>query len=307
MAMALSLQTLVACGCEPMARSQSPARPAAEVPPVAPEVASPRAPVARESGRGPRLIAIAAGEFELGDDELDQEERPAHRVSVAAFSIDLTEVTVRDYKECVDLGGCKPPTSTVFWPDITEETAAFYSSACNKLTDGDKSDHPMQCVDWLEARTYCMWAGKRLPTEIEWEYAARGTDGRRYTWGSQEPSTLLANVCDSECLGWAKANGRSWKHMFTSSDGFPTTAPVQSFPGAVGPNGLYEMAGNVWEWTSSHFTESYEPDARVKETRVIRGGGWTDDKPGTLIAANRSGTRESIRMPYLGFRCAKSP
>jgi serine/threonine-protein kinase len=151
-----------------------------------------------------------------------------------------------------------------------------------------KENHPINCVDWNQATAYCEAQGGRLPTEAEWEFAARGTEGRKYPWGNSEP--------DAES-----------KALFGKTD--RGTAPVESYGGGVSPFGLLNMAGNVWEWVE----DMYAPypggtqnnwKGEAGQQRVFRGGGWYGDADG-MRAANRSKLSPAVRVNGLGFRCAR--
>ena len=178
------------------------------------------------------MVAVPRGEFFMGcnekvDKECDYDEKPGRTVSVKAFFIDRTEVTVEAYAECVKAGECsKSPTHRY----------------CNWGKRG-REKHPINCVDWNQASKFCAWKGKRLPTEAEWEKAARGYDGRKYPWGNQRV------ICDYAVV--ADCGGR--------------TQLVGSKLTGASPYGAVDMVGNVWEWTDSWGDES------EREHRVVRG------------------------------------
>ena len=218
----------------------------------------------KEPGSTPSgMVKVPGGTFLMGDDE-----RPVH---VDPFSIDPTEVTVDAYAECVRAGRC------------TEPSDRSVSSYCN-WGYGDRGQHPINCVDWNQARAYCAYRGKRLPTEAEWEKAARGTDGRKYPWGNETVSCRLAVWGDGQS---------------TDGCGRHSTWAVGSFEAGASPYGALDMAGNVWEWTSDWYS-----DERVY--RVYRGGGWGNANPASLRASLRYWGSPSRRYGGLGFRCADS-
>jgi formylglycine-generating enzyme required for sulfatase activity len=233
---------------------------------LAADAGTPRAgaSLADAAEHGP-MIRIPAGQFVMGSSR--PEERPAHRVSVAAFEMDATEVTTGAYQVCVAAGRCKP---TVTW------------KTCNLAQPG-KERHPINCLDWSQAEAFCKWAGKRLPTEEEWEYAARGTDGRSFPWGNALPD---GRVC------WKRAAGKQG------------TCPVATFPTGDSPFGLHDMAGNVWEWTASGFSRSHS-SKRGATLKVNRGGGWGDVDPASLRATTRGRWNPEEGADVLGFRCAR--
>ncbi len=211
------------------------------------------------------MVHISGGTFTMGArSRVDLKNDPARRtVTVAAFDLDANEVTVSDFAACVDSGACPPATST-------DQPRCNYGHS-------DRSNHPMNCVDWNQAGTYCHAQGKRLPTEEEWEFAARGgAEERTYPWGTAEPSHQL---CWS---GLAKRDG---------------TCPVRTF--VAGAYGLYDMAGNVSEWTSSLFSTDR------KDARVVRGGGWPDARALDFRGAYRDAHAPSNKDSDLGFRCAR--
>jgi formylglycine-generating enzyme required for sulfatase activity len=213
----------------------------------------------------------------MGSEEFDSE-KPAHQATVATFVLDRTEVTVAAYNGCVNAGRCTQRTS-VDLPGITEDVRTKASAYCNGGKDG-RSNHPMNCVDWNDATAFCSWAGKRLPTETEWEYAARGAEGRKYPWGYSEPADQLC---------WKRSNG---------------TCSVGSFPSGNTPQGLVDMAGNVWEWTASNYCP-YPSKSCTNAALVYRGGSWSNDNAPYVRGALRSDYEPGFRSYLLGFRCAR--
>ena len=238
---------------------------AAPTPPPSP---TPVAPTPSPSGACPNGMAlIPAGTFWMGSPEGSGEadEHPQHLVSVGAFCMDRTEVTVNAFASCVSSGTCAPATSS--------------DDDCNANFSG-RGNHPINCVDWNQADAYCTSRGGRLPTEEEWEYAARGTDGRIYPWGSDAPGNQLC---------WNRSNG---------------TCEVGAFPPGNSPFGLFDMAGNVWEWTSSPY-RPYSGGSVDRTLRVFRGGGCGLNVPSGVRAANRDGNAVTGRSFNLGFRCVR--
>ena len=197
-------------------------------------------------------------------------------VTIAAFCLDVTEVTVADYAACVKRDGCEAKgtdTELVFGKDQGSE-------GCNAAIEG-RATHPMNCVDWAQAGQFCSANGKRLPSEAEWEWAARGgTKGRAFPWGKALPTTQLC---------WFKGIDRR------------STCPVGDFPEGRGFFGHEDLAGNVMEWTSSPFDPEEDPS---HGERAVRGGSWatTDERWLRTKAADRA--EPSTRISMLGFRCA---
>ncbi|MEW5867933.1 MAG: bifunctional serine/threonine-protein kinase/formylglycine-generating enzyme family protein [Chloroflexota bacterium] len=226
------------------------------------------------------MVLIPAGEFQMGSKNGGGDEKPVHTVYLDAYYIDVHEVTNARYAECVAAGECTQPGS-----------GSNYGNAAY-------ADHPVVNVDWNQARAYCQWRGGRLPTEAEWEKAARGgLEGMDYPWGDETP------ICEKGAKNGAQ---------FSGCDG--DTVPVGSF--APNGYGLYDMAGNVWEWVQDWYLESFygssprdNPTGPVSgEYRVVRGGGWGGS--GALLSANRGWSAPSSRSGNLGFRCVatvKSP
>jgi formylglycine-generating enzyme required for sulfatase activity len=140
------------------------------------------------------MVMVPASAFFMGSDERDVEndERPAHKVRLDAYCIDRTEVTVAAYAECVTSGACSGGWNSNEWADISKSDRATFDSLCNGRVPASRGQHPANCVSWMQAHDFCGAEGARLPTEAEWELAARGTDGRRYPWGDAEPTESVA-------------------------------------------------------------------------------------------------------------------
>jgi formylglycine-generating enzyme required for sulfatase activity/serine/threonine protein kinase len=249
------------------------------------------------------MVRVPGAEITLGSDEGPSEEHPAHTVSVHAFCIDLTEVSVAEYKLCVAKKGCPDGHAQAEWSGIGKDERATWSAFCNEPR-ADRADHPMNCVSFDDAAAYCRWAAKRLPTEEQWEYAARGSDGRAYPWGHEPPSPRRANGCDDGC---AKAVGRmtdSIARRLAGDDRWQSTSPTGAFPEGVGPFGTFDMAGNVAEWVDAPFC-NYGQSACGTAARVVRGGSWVSELPAALRASARAKASPAARHVEVGFRCAK--
>jgi formylglycine-generating enzyme required for sulfatase activity len=230
------------------------------------------------------MVYVPAGEFTMGSDEGGSDEQPVHTVYQDAFWIDKYEVTNAQYRACVEAGACDEPS------DIAYYAANYYAQ------------HPVVYVRWPQAEAYCQWAGKRLPTEAEWEKAARGTDGRTYPWGNTFDGSKL-NFCDKNCsFFWNDAS---------VDDGYAFTAPVGSYPAGVSPYGALDMAGNVWEWVADWYDPGYYSQSSGRNPhgpgsgveRVLRGGSWSSTAPYV-----RGATRHwaySVHPDFVGFRCAR--
>ena len=206
------------------------------------------------------MVEVPSGDFFYGcnakiDRQCFDNEKPGGKKSTGKYSIDKYEVTVEIYKPCVDAGRCTEP---------------IVGGYCNWGTS--KIKHPMNCITWKQAKTYCHWSNKDLPTEIEWEKAARATGRQKYPWGNEniDPDRLkfFANIVGSE-------------------DGYKYTSPVGSFEAGKSPYGAFDMVGNVWEWTKSPGIKN--------NSYWIRGGGWKASGDGFQEA------RVSVRKTKLGF------
>ena len=222
---------------------------------------------------------IPAGMFLMGDTMSDNiRSQPVHGVQVSAFCMDRTEVTVAAWRSCTS-PSCLPPNTggTCNWGAV------------------ERDNHPINCVDWVQARTYCQLRGGDLPTEAQWEYAARGTDRRLYPWGSTPAPS--AQVC--------------WSGVRFSGG----TCPVGSFSAGNSPFGLFDMAGNVREWTIDWYgaytgsTDSYvlDPTGPVAGSRrVNRGGAWNSSVNIFLFSPRRDDNSPAGRSDLVGFRCARA-
>ena len=238
---------------------------------------------------GMPLVYVPAGEFQMGstDQQIDSllalhrgwkrewfaNELPQHSLTLETYWIDQMEVSNAQYQQCEQAGKCSPPAETTSYTHTT-----YYN-------DPKFDGYPVAYVSWQDASNYCSWAGRRLPTEAEWEKAARGPDGRAYPWQDQAPDSSLANF------------------GMTTGD----TLPVASFPNSKSYYGALNMAGNVWEWTSDWY-QAYPggaPDnAYGEQYRVVRGGSWIDNER-FLRSAGRFRLGPAVRLSYLGFRCAR--
>jgi formylglycine-generating enzyme required for sulfatase activity len=240
---------------------------------------------------GAEMVRVPAGSFTMGRDDGPADERPAHRVTVAAFEIDRRPVTNGAFARFLDAVG---PTNVRGEPlfDADDADARIHRRGERWLADAGYEEHPVVEASWAGARDYCAWTGARLPTEAEWEYAARGAGGRPYPWGAEPPDATRARFA----AGWN------------------ATAPVDAHPAGASPFGVLGMAGNVWQWVSSAYRPyPYRPgDGReeprdVTLERVTRGGGH-DSRPDELTTTHRG--RHVSRAPRaghhnIGFRCAR--
>jgi len=249
----------------------------------------------------------------MGSDGKDAQAnaKPSHHVKLDSFCIDLYEVTAADYKSCSDVGKCRRAPTEVDWPNIRASEHGLYSTLCTSL-DPAKGDHPINCVTWQMADTYCAAKGGRLPTEAEWEYAARGPDGRTYPWGDEAPSPPHLNACGAECSAWGRAHRTPLDMLYSASDGYPATAPVGRFPAGRSRFGLFDVAGNVWEWVADWYgpydtTEAANPVGPASgDKRVIRGGAFNGSFAAWLLPSFRYAQDPDAQSHGIGFRCAKS-
>jgi formylglycine-generating enzyme required for sulfatase activity len=256
---------------------------------------------------------VAGGQFFMGSDEGAPMEKPAHNVKLSPYCIDVYEVTAAKYTACSDAGKCKRATRGNDWSGITEADKKIWNPLCNGADPATHAQEPINCIDWERAETFCHAGGGRLPTEAEWEFAARGSDGRTYPWGDDAPGARYLNACGPECVDWGKKHGVGEKAMYKTDDGYPTTAPVGSFPAGKSRFGLQDVVGNVWEWVADWYGP-YTNDALVDpkgpstgKARVQRGGAWNSSEPSWVRPSFRYGNDPSSSSYGVGFRCAADP
>jgi eukaryotic-like serine/threonine-protein kinase len=282
----------------------------------APAASAARAPIVVPPPPCPAgMVHVPGGQFFMGSNEPSDlpQEKPSHQVKLSPFCIDITEVTTEAYVACSDAGKCVRASKVNHWKGIEKHESEVYDPLCNEREPVERAKHPINCVDWKMATAYCEAQGARLPTEAEWEFAARGPDGRRYPWGDEDPTGTRLNACGSECLAWGKANHVELKAMYGEDDGYATTAPVGSFPAGKSRYGLQDVVGNVWEWVadwSAPYTEESQsdPTGPPKGTsRVIRGGSWNGAEPAWVRPTFRYWNDPATRSHGIGFRCAANP
>jgi iron(II)-dependent oxidoreductase len=242
----------------------------------------------------PGMVFVPAGEFTMGSDE-NENEKPAHTVWVNSFYLDRAPVTNGQFAE--------------FWEEVSyeetsdawkEQEAARHHIYFNELrraprywfdSDWNQKELPLVGVNWYEALVYAQWVGKRLPTEAEWEKAARGTDARRYPWGNEFDATRCNNSVGDNPIG----------HV---------SKPGQFSPQGDSPYGAQDMAGNVWEWTSSlykpypYVADDGREDWQAQGSRVLRGGTWSSHFEDHLRCAHRYRNPPDFAYLNTGLRCA---
>jgi formylglycine-generating enzyme required for sulfatase activity len=227
--------------------------------------------------KGVSMRLVPAGEFIMGSDNGDVDERPAHNVNLGAYYIDKYEVTNALYSVCATAGACDPPKLV-----SSLRRASYYGNS-------QFDNYPVVQVDWNMAKTYCEWRGAQLPTEAQWEKAARGTDGRTYPWAGEGLECSKANyggcVQETNFIG----GNESGKSIY----------------------GVYDMAGNVWEWVADWYSADYYQNSPTTNplgpgagvNRAMRGGSWSD-LGSSSRSANRHGNTPQTFGNSLGFRCA---
>jgi serine/threonine-protein kinase len=268
---------------------------------------------------GMEYVYVPAGEFLMGstdDDTMaDGNEKPQHAVYLDGYWMARTEVTNAMFARFVDETGYQTDAeqggsgyafdrTAGGWKDTPDADWRHPRGPASDLAGLD--DHPVVQVSWNDATAYCQWAGSRLPTEAEWEKAARGTDGRIYPWGNAAVAGDLLNFADANlAMSWADE---------AVDDGYQFTAPVGSYPAGASPYGALDMAGNVWEWVADWYDGGYYAQSPRENptgpgsgsTRVLRGGSWFYPAY-DVRAANRFLPPPDDRNDNVGFRCARSP
>jgi len=242
--------------------------------------------------------------------------RPATRDSEAeSYCLDRYEVTAAAYAQCVNASGCVPARREVALPEAALTAAArrrarsAFGAQCNSGESG-RGSHPMNCLTFEEAESYCRWRGGKLPSEGEWEFGAGGVNGRPFPWGGAPPSPTLLNACGSECKSWYASAGLQPVFegvMYEGSDGYAGTAPVGSFPGGGTPEGIQDLIGNVAEWTTGR-VEGYdaEPGGVAVASHIVRGGAFTSSQAALAAPVLRQYSSADERDRSVGFRCAYS-
>lgn len=234
---------------------------------------------------GKEMVFVAGGTFVMGSDNDAENVRPAHKVTVAGFYIDRWPVSNAEYKVFVDDTTHPIPNYDVPWCD----TAAYNWDKETRMYPRGKENHPVVLVTWEDARAYAAWANKRLSTEAEWEFAARGVEGRRWPWGNRFRTN----------------------HSNTAEAHLQSLAPVDAFsPQGDTPEGVMDMVGNVWEWTGSLYlpypydAEDGREDPLSDKWRVLRGASWVNDSSVATALTRLDG--DFLFYNNVGFRCAVS-
>jgi serine/threonine-protein kinase len=231
---------------------------------------------------GMELLCVPAGEFPMGSDDGEDDEKPVHTVYLDAYWIDQTEVTNRQYALCVSAGACQAPGET-----NSPTRLSYYANSTY-------ANYPVIFVNWNQANDYCQWAGRQLPSEAQWEKAARSTDGRTFPWGS------IGNTPTDK------------KHNSYQEVG--DTYAVGSYPAGASPYGAFDMAGNVWEWVADWYSENYYASSPERnptgptdgQGRVLRGGAWSNFE-NYLRSSLRIKNEPDSWSNGIGFRCASLP
>lgn len=229
--------------------------------------------------QGMNMILVPEGKFSMGSNIGDSNEQPVQEVELDTFYMDHYEVTHSAYKACVDAGKCTSPGLNALGGFLT-----------NYYDDPQYAEYPVVYVNWFQARSYCEWRGAQLPTEAQWEKAARGTDGPTYPWG---PYITCDRANYNYCIG--------------------LTSAVGSFSQGASPYGVYDLAGNVWEWTADWYSDTYYQTSPFPpnptgpadgQFRVLRGGSFVDDE-NSQRSSHRQGELPENFNWNIGFRCAR--
>lgn len=267
------------------------------------------------------MVWIEGGEFSMGSESNRAAlslARPKHRVALRGFCLGAHEVTVAEYADCSDAGDCTPAHRAAhFAAEAGEEGAslaslALHGALCN-ADEPERQEHPVNCVSHAQARSYCHARGARLPTEAEWELAARGAESRPFPWGDADLTRRHVNACGKECKRWHRHHGIEDEVqglMYPMDDGYSGTAPVGSFPLGASPEGVEDLIGNVFEWTAQGLYEygsatSVDPRGPTDpDSFVIRGGNFNSGLREFANPALRFAMDRKSYSPGVGFRCA---
>jgi formylglycine-generating enzyme len=224
---------------------------------------------------GAPMVLIPVGEFTMGSDKGDDDEEPIHKVFLDGFYLDKYEVTNGRFAKFVEAIQSEPP-----WGFADKETPVL------------RQDQPVRWVNWMEAMGYCLWAGKRLPTEAEWEKAARGSDGRAYPWGNDPPTPAHA--------------------VFGLKEGSDTVSVIGNRDKGKSPFGVHDMAGNLYEWTTDWYDEQFynknpaiNPRGPAEGTAKVQRGGSYINGAYRLRSSFRTKGDPTEHDPNVGFRCAQ--
>ena len=235
----------------------------------------PQPPVEFIGKDGAPMVLIPAGEFTMGSDKGDDDEEPIHRLFLDSFYMDKFEVTNGRFAKFVEAIQSEPP-----WGFADQETPVVHA------------DQPVRWVNWMDAWGYCLWAGKRLPTEAEWEKAARGTDGRLYPWGNEPPTPMHA--------------------VFGLKEGAETVSPIGNRTQGRSPYGAYDLAGNLYEWVADWYDDAFyttnptiNPRGPLQGTTKVQRGGSYINTPYRLRSSFRTKGDPTEHEPNVGFRCAQ--
>jgi formylglycine-generating enzyme required for sulfatase activity len=238
------------------------------------------------------MVRIPAGPFIMGNNNGPEDERPAHTVTLPAFEIDLFPVTNADFAKFLDASGLRNPRGEKRYDDDDNDARIHRNGPTGVWqADAGYERHPVVEPSWVGARDYCAWLGKRLPTEAEWEKAARGTDARPYPWGTDTPTADRARF----------------------AVGYNQTTNVDAFPNGRSPYGLWDMAGNAWEWVSSAYRPyPYQADdgrenLEAGPVRGTRGGGHDSSAAGITTTQRGKNLSRAPQAGHhnIGFRCAR--
>jgi iron(II)-dependent oxidoreductase len=237
------------------------------------------------------MAFIAEGNFTMGSNHGPEEEKPAHTVFVKSFYMDVFPISNKDFADFLNQRGLRNPTGEHYY-DFDDQDARIHQQGSSWVSDHGYENHPVNEVTWLGARDYCIWLQKRLPTEAEWEKAARGIDGRKYPWGNSPPNTKLAHF----------------------NAPFNSSSPVNAHPDGVSPYGIFDLSGNQWEWVSSIYKPypyDMEDGRENQATGPIRGtrGGGHDSNAEEITTTQRG--KYLSRNPRaghhnIGFRCVSN-